>query len=174
MGRSSATILKHWPLMKEKFEKISLDDAYIETFKHNGDRMFPPTKVADRLRAPEGVVPGSFQMRPWIYSMLLEQVERVGIKIGYNKRVVSYFETDSEGGVELDDGERLTADIVIAADGVGSKSQSLTGGQVRARTSGRAMWRAVMSRSAVEQHPEVQKFFGNMEDKQPVVRTFFG
>ncbi|GAB1740528.1 hypothetical protein NU219Hw_g5627t1 [Hortaea werneckii] len=174
MGRSCAGIFKHWPDMKETFDRISLDGAYIETFKHSGERMFPPTKVADRLRSKEGVVPGSFQMRPLIYSMLLEQVEKLGIKIDYGMRVVDYFETDSNGGVELEDGFRLTADLVIAADGVGSKSQKLTGGQVRARTSGRAMWRAVFDKSALEHAPNVKDFFCMKDDNEPIVRTFFG
>ncbi|KAI6984540.1 hypothetical protein KC329_g7659, partial [Hortaea werneckii] len=33
MGRSCAGIFKHWPEMKETFDRISLDGAYIETFK---------------------------------------------------------------------------------------------------------------------------------------------
>lgn len=56
-------------------------------------------------------------------------------------RVLRYYETETRAGVETDEGEVFEADIVIAADGIGSKSQAIVGGKVRAASSGRAMWR---------------------------------
>ena len=77
------------------------------------------------------------------------------------------------GGVELEDGTRVEADLVIAADGIGSKSQKLVGGQVRARSSGRAMWRAVFPVEEMEQNPKVMEFFALQNGTDPIVRTFF-
>ncbi|KAK5695622.1 hypothetical protein LTR17_024525 [Elasticomyces elasticus] len=79
-------------------------------------------------------------MRPLVYKILLEQVEKCGIKIEFGKRVIDYSESLNEGGMELEDGMRLTVDVVVAADGIESKSQRLVGGQVRAKSSGREMW----------------------------------
>lgn len=176
MGLSATNIFKHWPEMSEEYSGISLHDAWIETFKHDGARMFPPTKVADRLKTPEGVNPGTFQMRPLIYTMLLEQVKRLGITIEFGKKVVDYFEDSAgqKGGVKLQDGTELTADVVIAADGVGSKSQQIVGGQVRARSSGRAMWRAVFPREELEKYEDTKEFFALKDGNEPIVRTFFG
>lgn len=39
--------------------------------------------------------------------------------------MTEFFETTNHGGVVLMDGSRLTADVVVAADGVGSKSRLL-------------------------------------------------
>ena len=176
-GISAMSFLKHWPEMEREYERNSLAHAWIETFKHDGDRMFTPHKIGERLHAaglPEGVAPGSFQMRPLIYNMLRAQVERLGIKIYYGKKVVDYFETAKLGGVVLEDGQTHMADVVVAADGVGSKSQRLVGGPVRARSSGRAMWRAVFPISELDKKHDVKKFFSLHDGSEPIVRTFFG
>jgi len=176
MGLSATRFLKHWPEMQKQYEHISLHNAWIETFKHDGQQMLKPQKVADRLHAQgldPGSAPGAFQMRPLVYKMLLEQVEKCGISIEFGKRVVDYFETLKLGGVELDDGTTLTADVVIAADGIGSKSQRLVGGQVRAKSSGRAMWRAVFPVKELDKDPQVRDFFKLQNDEDPIVRTFF-
>ncbi|KAK3068171.1 hypothetical protein LTR53_014467 [Teratosphaeriaceae sp. CCFEE 6253] len=176
MGLSATKFLKHWPEMQQQYKEISLHDAWIETFKHDGQQMLKPQKVADRLHAQgldPGSAPGAFQMRPLVYKMLLDQVEKCGIDIQFGKRVVDYSETATEGRIELEDGTTLKADIVVAADGIGSKSQKLVGGQVRAKSSGRAMWRAVFPIDRMDANPEVREFFKLQNDQDPIVRTFF-
>jgi len=115
-------------------------------------------------------------MRPLVYQMFINQVEKLGVKIEFNQRVVDYFEDEKtgKGGVEIEDGKRYEADIVIAADGVGSKSQKLVGGQVRAQKSGRAMWRAAFPRKALDANPEVKEFFSLINGTDPIVRTWLG
>lgn len=106
--------------------------------------------------------------------MLLHQVERLGIEISYNTKVVGYYEEGDRASCIADDGRRFEADIVIAADGVGSKSQKIVGGQVRARTSGRAVWRAAFPIQHLDQNPEVKEFFSLFENRYPIVRTWLG
>lgn len=179
MGLSATKWFKHWPEMREEYDSIGLHDAWIETFKHSGEQMVKPLKVADRLKAAgldPKTPPGTFQMRPLVYKMFVHQVERLGINIEYNCRVVDYFEDEAsgKGGVVLDDGKRYEADVVIAADGVGSKSQKLVGGQVRAVSSGRAMWRAAFPIEHLDKDPEVKEFFQMINGDQPIVRTYLG
>jgi 2-polyprenyl-6-methoxyphenol hydroxylase-like FAD-dependent oxidoreductase len=179
MGLSATRFMKHWPDLSEEYDKISLHNAWIETFKHNGEPMIKPAKVADRLRAAgldPKTPPGTFQMRPLVYQMFVTQVEKLGIKLEFSSRVVDYFEdTESgKGGVTTDDGKRYEADVVIAADGVGSKSQRLVGGQVRARPSGRAMWRAAFPIEHLDKNPEVKEFFHLINGTEPIVRTWLG
>ncbi|KAI1878464.1 hypothetical protein JX265_000396 [Neoarthrinium moseri] len=181
MGLSATRFFKHWPAMSKEYDAISLHNAWIETFKHDGERMIPPAKVSDRLKAQgldPSTPPGTFQMRPLVYKMFVRQVEKLGIKIGYNKRVVDYIE-DGEAGKALaitDEGERFEADVIIAADGVGSKSQKLVGGQVRAMSSGRAMWRAAFPRTLLDSNPEVREFFKLVGENgdEPIIRTWLG
>jgi len=181
MGLSATKFFKHWPEMKEEYDSIGLHNAWMETFKHSGERMIPPLYVADRLRAAgldPKTPPGTFQMRPLVYKMFVNQVQRLGVKVEFNRRVVDYFEDEErgKGGCTTDDGKRYEADVVIAADGVGSKSQKLVGGQVRARSSGRAMWRAAFRIENLDKDPEVKEFFRMVGEKgdEPIVRTYLG
>lgn len=182
MGLSATRFFKHWPAMAKQYEEISLHDAWMETYKHDGERMVPALKVADRLRdagLDPDTPPGQFQMRPLVYTMFMIQAQKLGIMIKYSTRVVDYWESEKRGraGVVTDNGERYEADIVIAADGVGSKSQKLVGGQVRAMRSGRAMWRAAFPASYLDSNKEVGEFFkmhNGETGEEPIVRTWLG
>lgn len=181
MGLSATRFFRHWPEMAAEYDEISLHNAWIETFKHSGEQVISPKKVADRLKAQglnPNTPPGTFQMRPLVYKMFVRQLEKLGIEVEYNQRVVDYQEDEQSGKAAAitDDGKRYEADIVIAADGVGSKSQKLVGGQVRARSSGRAMWRAAFPKENLDKNRKVKEFFkmvGPNED-EPIVRTFLG
>jgi 2-polyprenyl-6-methoxyphenol hydroxylase-like FAD-dependent oxidoreductase len=120
--------------------------------------------------------PGEFQMRPLVYKMFVAAVENLGVPIEFNRRVVDYYDDEEtgKGGCVTEDGTRYEADVVIAADGVGSKSQGLVGGQVRARPSGRAMWRAAFPIEHLDKNPEVKEFFKIMPNEEPIVRTWLG
>ena len=182
MGLSATKFFKHWPEMAKEFDEISLHNTWMETYKHDGSPMIPVLKVAERLREAgldPDTPPGTFQMRPLIYKMFVNQVRALGIPIQFGKRVVDYWEDESRGraGVVTDKGERFEADVVIAADGVGSKSQKLVGGQVRAASSGRAMWRAAFPIEHLDKDPKVKEFFKMVKGQKgddPIVRTFLG
>lgn len=122
MGLSATKFFKHWPEMAKEYDAISLHDTWIETFKHSGERMIAPLKAADRLRdagLDPATPPGTFQMRPLVYKMFVNQVERLGVRVEFGKKVVDYFEDEErqKAGVVTDQGERYEADVVIAADG---------------------------------------------------------
>lgn len=182
MGLSATKFFKHWPDMAKEYDEISLHNAWIETFKHDGTLMIPPLLVADRLRdagLDPDTPPGTFQMRPLVYKMYVRQVKKLAVNIQFGKRVVDYYEDETRGraGVRTDKGERFEADVVIAADGVGSKSQKLLGGQVRAWPSGRAMWRAAFPIAHLDKDPEVKEFFKMRKGRtgnEPIIRTWLG
>jgi len=179
MGLSATRFLKHWPDLLKEYKKISLHNCWIETFKHTGDVMIGPKKVADRLRdvgLDPDTPPGEFQMRPLVYKMFVNAVEKHGVSVEFNRKIVDYFEDEKTGkaGCVTDDGKSYEADVVIAADGVGSKSQKLVGGQVRAKPSGRAMWRAAFPREALDANPRVKEFFKMQPGNEPIVRTWLG
>ncbi|KXX78132.1 6-hydroxynicotinate 3-monooxygenase [Madurella mycetomatis] len=182
MGLSATRFFKHWPELAVEYEKISLHNCWIETWKHDGTLAVPALLVAQRLRDEEldpDTPPGTFQMRPLVYKMYIRQVEKLAVPILFGQRVVEYFEDETRGKawVETDAGEKFEADVVIAADGVGSKSQKLVGGQVRAMKSGRAMWRAAFPTQHLDKDPEVKEFFKMQKGKtgnEPIIRTWLG
>lgn len=181
MGLPATRFFKHWPEMKAEYDSIGLHNAWIETSKHSGELIVKPLYVNERLKAAgldPKTPPGTFQLRPLIYKMFVKQVERLGVKIEFNTRIVDYYEDESrgKGGCTSEDGRKFEADVVIAADGVGSKSQKLVGGQVRAKSSGRAMWRAAFPIENLDKDPEVKEHYKMIgpDDSEPIVRTYLG
>ena len=117
--------------------------------------------------------------RPKLYYAMLDQLERVGVKVEFGKDVVDYSEGETAGraGVILKDGSTHDADIVVAADGARSPSCKLVLGQeVRARPSGDAIFRISYPRSQVMDNPIVlEKFVGGEKDShQPMMHIYMG
>jgi 2-polyprenyl-6-methoxyphenol hydroxylase-like FAD-dependent oxidoreductase len=80
--------------------------------------------------------------RKRLHNLLNTYVKELGIPVTYETKVGTYFETNHTGGVILDTGKRITADVVVAADGVGSKSREIIGtGKSRL---GQASWSPVL------------------------------
>lgn len=115
--------------------------------------------------------------RPKFHKMLSEQLERAGMTIEYGKRVKSYFESieTSKAGVILDDGSYIEADVVIAADGVGSKSSQVTMGQeIRARSTGFSIYRAAFPVKLALSDPAVAQRFQMMDNGKFVAEMWMG
>lgn len=90
----------------------------------------------------------------------------LGIPIRFRARVADYFETDDAAGVILDDGSTATADVVVAADGIGSKSWSLVSGTKETPiSSGFALFRATYPVELALDKPHVAAEYGDVEDK---------
>lgn len=66
----------------------------------------------------------------------------LGVKVTFDARITSYFEEDDRAGIILQ-GEKYTADFVIAGDGVHSKARTyVMGSPARATNSGYALYRS--------------------------------
>lgn len=75
---------------------------------------------------------------------LLSQVKGLGINVTFGIKVIDYFDHSEEqrAGVILENGEKIEADVVVAADGIGTKSNKLVnGGDDRAYSSGISIFR---------------------------------
>ncbi|KAI1329520.1 FAD/NAD(P)-binding domain-containing protein [Xylariaceae sp. FL0255] len=67
----------------------------------------------------------------------------LGIPIHLGQKILEYFEDENESGIELTDGQKRTADLVIAADGVRSRARkAVLGYEDKPKSSGYAVWRA--------------------------------
>ncbi|KAF7593736.1 hypothetical protein BBP40_010911 [Aspergillus hancockii] len=98
--------------------------------------------------------------RSELHAALWGYVQELNIKVEFSTTVESYFETDSEGGVTLADGQNISADLVVAADGVGSKSWALVLGKKDVPiSSGFACYRATFPAGPALKNPIIAKEF---------------
>lgn len=174
IGASAIKFFRHWPQAAKENEEISYD-PWVSYHKHTGERILGPkpvftddSKTGDRANIPERIYR---HHRPKFHQFLLAQARGVGIEVEYGQRVVEYFEdaTARKGGVVLQGGSKLEADVVIAADGVGTKSYMLTMGEkVDAKGSGYAIYRTAYPVDVALADPQVAERFKLLEDGRSV------
>lgn len=162
--------------MAKENEEISYD-PWISYHKHTGARIRGPEPLpwdnsngVDAAKVPSRIYR---HHRPKFHRMLLAQARRIGIEVVYNERVVEYYEnaTAGKGGVVLES----EADLVIAADGLGTKSYKLVVGQeVEAKSSGYAIYRAAYPVEHALADPLVAERFKMLEDGRSVFEMWFG
>ncbi|KAI0131855.1 putative MAK1-like monooxygenase [Xylariales sp. AK1849] len=88
--------------------------------------------------------------------------KELGIPIHLNHKIRTYFEDDEQAGIVLESGEKITGDVVIAADGVRSKARkSVLGYEEKPKSSGYAIWRAWFSNKDMLADPETAHFCNN-------------
>ncbi|CAK7222045.1 hypothetical protein SBRCBS47491_004734 [Sporothrix bragantina] len=102
-----------------------------------------------------------------------EYAKELGVEFRLGHRVLEYFETETEAGVVLD-GERVTADCVVAADGIHSKARgAVLGTDPAPHSSGYAMYRAWFDAADVAADPETRWILAGAEDND-VTQVFLG
>ncbi|KAH8705249.1 hypothetical protein BGW36DRAFT_392919 [Talaromyces proteolyticus] len=184
-----------WPYLRKKNQEItghpSLAWHNLKGERLNGptDMIYPSPKVdnskedADNANInknnKEGEVSSSLyrHSRPKFHLMLETQLEQIGLKVQYGKRVVRYFETpeDEKAGVELEDGTTLKADLVVAADGIGSHSTKITlGKEVPARSTGLSVYRAAYPVGIIESDPEILEKIDTTPDGESIAQLWIG
>ncbi|KAJ6126698.1 hypothetical protein N7523_002310 [Penicillium sp. IBT 18751x] len=180
IGWSALRAFHNWPDMEDEEDRIAMD-MWVSWHKINSEKISGPGpfelhtgKSSDETVEPPKVHRHS---RPKFHKMLSEQVERAGITIEYGKRVKSYFESieTRRAGVILDSGDIIEADVVIAADGVGSKSSQVTmGEEVRARSTGFSIYRAAFPVELALADPVVAERFQVLDNGKFVAEMWMG
>ena len=175
-------IQKFWPWMAQENEKI-VYDPWFSYHKITGECVVPPGpfdfkaagKVAeDGEPAPQRIDRHS---RPKFVRMLITQLRRIGLEVEYDKYAIDYYEDQDsgKGGVVLSNAERLEADVVVAADGVGTKSHKLVNGkEINAYPSGLSVFRTAYPVAKALADPELEKRFPEAVNGHPVWETWAG
>lgn len=115
--------------------------------------------------------------RPTMHKMLADQVERVGLTVEYGKQVVQYHEDthSSKAYVILENKEKIEADLVVAADGIGSRSYSIIlGHEVPARPTGFSIYRALLPIDQALVDPEIDEKFPLLENGMSSTQLWMG
>ena len=166
--------------MLKEFEENSIDNR-IQFLKWTGEPIGPAFSMGafgDRAgMAKMGGQPMVMQLRPLFHAMLYHQLNRLGIPVLFGQKVVSYYEDAARGigGVTTEGGKDLEADIVIAADGLHSRSSNLVAnGEEKAQPSGQSLYRCAMPLSAALKDPVVREQFGLDDGGKPFLRAMIG
>ena len=108
---------------------------------------------------------------------LYDYVVSLGISVTFDNHVSRFFEAQdkTKAGVITNVGERFEADLVVAADGVGSKSWKLIqGSQSEARSSGFAVYRTAFPTEVAHREPVVAEKFPVLQNGNDDVRMYLG
>lgn len=184
IGTSAVRALQRWPDMAKENDRISYE-MWISWHKINGDLISGPAPFRPNAQKKDGAEgPNTLQTakiyrhsRPTMHKMLADQVERVGLTVEYGKHVTQYQEDpdSSKAYVILENNEKIEADLVVAADGIGSKSYSITlGRQVPARPTGFSIYRALLPIDQALVDPVIDEKFPLLENGMSSTQLWMG
>jgi len=111
--------------------------------------------------------------------IMCDHVASLGIEIHRGKRITEYFETEKEAGI-IYDGQHMSADCVIACDGVNSKARGFVLGDVgKPHPTGYATYRAWFDASSLKKDPKTKWIVEGEKDRSiayigPDVHCIFG
>ncbi|GIZ46900.1 hypothetical protein CKM354_001000600 [Cercospora kikuchii] len=160
---SAIEVLRHWPQLVSELKEVEYDvDMHYK--KHSGEHIYGPCKPsfndAGEPERRQGPYTAALQPRIGFFQMLLRQVQRIGVEVEYGARVERYFEDipAKKGGVIMENGKAVIADVVVAADGQSTASATLVSGSpVKPKPSGMAIYRVAFSKSHAFQNEIVRE-----------------
>ena len=177
---SALSTFRHWPELCKEIEQEQYD-CWIGYYRHSGQHIYGPNPPSynDHEHTVGRIGPHAalMQSRIKFYKSLIRQVERLGLKIEYNKRVVEYYEdvVRSVGGVVLKSGEKAEADVVIAADGIKTCSgKIMSGAAIQAKESGMAIYRSTYPIENILSEPLVQERWKHKKGDRPLWEFWLG
>ncbi|KAI5917477.1 maackiain detoxification [Camillea tinctor] len=153
---SLRSVQRNWPEFMPRLQAISLGSK-LAAYNHEGIHLTNQVVATD-----DGLGMGLHRLD--FHALLHEYAKERGVNISFSKVVTEYFEDAEKGGVVLSDGTKITADLVVAADGVGSHSWNLVlGKKDQAESSGYGVFRANYPSGPALQNPIISEGFGKAE-----------
>ena len=166
--------------MLKEYQDLIIDAEMVPCHM-NGDQAAPSAEfehnrdgVAKHAAYPLRV--GAIFGRADLAKMFYNQCQRLDINITWGVSIKEYTEDIASGlGVAISEtGAQYRADIIVAADGIGSKSHMLTlGAPVRAISTGYTVYRAAMAPTALKDAPLLNEALLSAE-RRPKVRIYAG
>ncbi|KAK5175141.1 uncharacterized protein LTR77_000278 [Saxophila tyrrhenica] len=165
-GANAGRIFRRWfiPGTAERISDrldplcIKLQKYGFNIHKYDGELVMnqkspPPDPEAPVFNGHRG------ELHKTVYNYVKDDL-KIPIRLGC--RITKYFETESDAGILLDTGEKVTADVVIGADGVRSKARELVlGYEDKPKSSGYAVFRAWFTNVDMIKDPETKRFCEN-------------
>jgi 2-polyprenyl-6-methoxyphenol hydroxylase-like FAD-dependent oxidoreductase len=147
---------ERWPGVVESMERVARTTSWIDLHHWKGKFVTRQSFAAERVwgRRING-------HRGELHSIIYEHARARGIDIRLAQRVTDYFEDDEKAGV-VANGQKLEADVVIAAEGVRSRGRKIVlGFDDNPKSSGYAVYRAWYPGEVVAKNPLIKHLVEN-------------
>ncbi|KAI0420109.1 putative monooxygenase [Xylaria grammica] len=160
-GPNSSRIFQRWPGVAEQLDALSqrADGLVIKDWR--GETLLKQTWTKEQEEFGTRFDGHRGEFHEIVYKHALA----AGVDVRLGARVEDYFESDDEAGVVLDSGERITANVVLAAEGVRSRGRKIVLGYDDApKASGYAVYRVWFDAAEIAKDPDL-RFFTDHGDK---------
>ncbi|KAK8026127.1 hypothetical protein PG990_003950 [Apiospora arundinis] len=185
-----------WPGLAQQNEAIA-DDPWLSLHTITGETIKGPAPILwkdddnnDGNDDDDPLLPRRFYRhhRAKFLRMLMVAVRRAGIEITYSRRVVNYYEDAARqvAGVRIsgESGSSVSettttmeeeADLVVAADGVGTKSHgAVNGHDIRAESSGYSLYRTCFPVARLAPYPALAHYLRPLDNGHSLVHVWAG
>ena len=160
-GPNSSRIFQRWPGVAEKLDALSQRADGLEIKNWLGETLLKQTWSKEQQEFGIRFDGHRGEFHEIVYKHALE----VGVDVRLGARVEDYFESDDEAGVVLEGGERITANVVLAAEGVRSPGRKIVlGYEDKPKASGYAVYRVWFDADEIAKDPDL-RFFTDNGDK---------
>ncbi|KAI0521877.1 putative monooxygenase [Xylaria bambusicola] len=160
-GPNSSRIFQRWPGVAEKMDALSQRSDGLEIKNWLGETLLK--QVWSKEQEEFGIRFDGH--RGEFHEIVYKHALEIGVDIRLGARVEDYFESDDEAGVVLEGGERITANIVLAAEGVRSPGRKIVlGYEDKPKASGYAVYRVWFDADEIAKDPDL-RFFTDNGDK---------
>jgi 2-polyprenyl-6-methoxyphenol hydroxylase-like FAD-dependent oxidoreductase len=142
-------MFQKWPGVVEALQPIIHTSEAVDFFDWRGTYVTTQSFAAEKIWG--GRINGH---RGEIHRILYEHAKARGIDIRLGQSVTGYFEDDACAGIEVGGQQRITADVVLVAEGVRSPGRRLVlGSDDRPQPSGYAVYRAWFPSTELAENP---------------------
>jgi 2-polyprenyl-6-methoxyphenol hydroxylase-like FAD-dependent oxidoreductase len=145
---NGARNFERWPGVIEAMKKVARKTTWLDLYHWKGEFVTRQSFDAEKEWGPR--INGH---RGELYSIIHQHAVDRGVQIRWGQRVTDYFEDAERAGV-VTNGERMFADVVIAAEGVRSRGRKIVlGFDDKPKSSGYAVYRSWFSGDAIKDNP---------------------
>ena len=159
---NGARNFERWPGVIEAMQRIARQTTWLDLYDWKGNFITRQSFAKEKAWGPR--INGH---RGELHNIIYQHAKDRGIDIRLGQRVTDYFETDDHAGVVLNGETRMTADIVIAAEGVRSRGRKIVlGFEDRPKSSGYAVYRAWFPGDVIAKNDMLKHFVVNGDTHQ--------
>jgi len=163
LGSNAARVISQWPGMLDQVRNVSSLPTSLKICDKSGKLL-----VEQPLPLEFDGFPNSYANRTRVQNYLYDYAREIGVNFTFDARITEYFEEEGRAGIVYNR-ERISADMVVAADSVHSRGRAyVTGTPEKAQKSGFAVYRSWFSLDRLKDHPLTKDIADAEEDQYRV------